>query len=71
MTASTPASGTPASSRHRPTMMAWMKATPMTPCATARMVAVDSMVNSSPRSGPTMRAKIAWLARLAGLRRRP
>ena len=63
MAASTPAKGTPATSRHRPTTMAWMKATPMTPWATARMVAVDSLVNSSPRSGPTMRVKIARLAR--------
>ena len=43
--------------------MAWMKAMPITPWATARMVATDSTVNSSPRSGPTMRPKIARLAR--------
>ena len=67
MTASTPAQGMPAISRQIPTMMAWMKATPMTPCATARMVAVDSLVNSTPRSGPTMRVKIASQARLPAL----
>ena len=43
--------------------MAWMKAMPITPWATARIVATDSAVNSSPRSKPKMRAKIARLAR--------
>lgn len=43
--------------------MAWMKATPMTPWATARMVAVEGFANSAPRSGPMMRTKIAWLPR--------
>ena len=38
--------------------MAWMKATPRTPNATARMVAVDSFANSSPRPVPTMRSKM-------------
>lgn len=38
--------------------MAWMKATPRTPCATARMVAVQSFANSSPRPVPTMRSKM-------------
>ena len=47
--------------------MAWMKAMPITPWATARIVATDSMVNSSPRSTPTMRAKIARLARSPAL----
>ena len=44
-----------------------MKATPMTPWATARMVAVDSLVNLGPRSGPTMRAKIGLGCARAGL----
>ena len=62
--ASTPAQGMPASSRQRPTMIAWMKATPMTPCATARMVAVASFVNSAPCAAPAKRSKMARLARL-------
>ena len=64
ITASTPAHGIPATSRATPTMMAWMKATPITPWATARMVAVDRLANSLPRALPTMRSKIARLLRL-------
>ena len=41
-----------------------MNATPMTPWATARMVAVDSTANSPPRAIPAIRSKIARLARL-------
>ncbi len=36
----------------------------MTPCATARMVAVASFVNSAPRAAPATRSKMARLARL-------
>ena len=60
---STPAPGTPATSRATPTTIAWIKATPMTPWATARMVAVESRVNSTARAVPTTRAKIAWQPR--------
>ena len=48
-------------------MMAWIKTTPITPWATARMVAVASLVNSLPRALPTTRSKIAWLLRLPAL----
>ena len=61
ITASTPAHGTPAISRTTPTRMAWIKATPSTPWATVRMVAVDRLAKALPRAVPTMRAKIAWL----------
>ena len=63
MTASTPAQGTPAMSRQRPTMIAWMKATPSTPLATARMVAVDRSTNSAPRVPSTTLSKIERIAR--------
>jgi len=64
MAASTPAQGTPAISRQMPTMIAWMKATPMTPWATARMVWVASLENSAPRAPlPMTRPKIASLPR--------
>ena len=59
MPARTPAHGTPAISRQTPTRMAWMKATPMTPWATARIVATARWLNSVPRSLPTTRVKIA------------
>ena len=39
----------------------------MTPCATARMVAVASFVNSAPRAAPATRSKMARLARLPDL----
>ena len=38
--------------------MAWMKATPTTPKATARMVEVASAANSAPRRLPTMRPRM-------------
>ena len=43
----------------RPITMAWMNATPSTPSATARMVALESVTNSAPRPVPMMRSKIA------------
>ena len=58
MTASTPAHGTPATSRQTPTIIAWMKATPSTPLATARMVAVDRSANSAPRPPAMIFSKI-------------
>ena len=57
--ASSPANGTPAIINNKPRTMAWMNATPRTPNATARMVAVDSFANSSPRPVPKMRSKMA------------
>ena len=61
--ASTPAQGTPATSRQMPTMMAWMKATPSTPLATARMVAVDRSTNSAPRGPSAILSKIERIPR--------
>src|SRR6516164_7175102 len=54
-----PAHGTPAIRRHKPTAMAWMNATPTTPWATTRLVAVDNSASLPPRSGPMTRSKIA------------
>ena len=61
--ASRPASGIPATSSITPIARAWIRATPMTPCATARMVAADSATNPGARSGLMIRAKIASLLR--------
>ena len=41
-----------------------MKAMPMTPCATARIVAVESPLKLSPRSRPMTRSKMARLPRV-------
>ncbi|MNL43093.1 hypothetical protein D3C87_1655880 [compost metagenome] len=56
--ASTPAPGTPLSTKPMPISSIWMKAMPTTPCATARMVAVHSAAMRGPRSSPKMREAI-------------
>ncbi|CFP58003.1 Uncharacterised protein [Bordetella pertussis] len=64
--AHSPAAGTPASRKPRPASTAWIRATPITPWATARMVAAVSCASATPCSGPAMRTPIACAARLAG-----
>ncbi|MCY1302385.1 hypothetical protein D9M70_520390 [compost metagenome] len=53
--ASSPAPGMPLTTKPRPTSSIWMKAMPITPSATARMVAVHSSTILPPRPGPDRR----------------
>ncbi|MNC65822.1 hypothetical protein D3C75_1161510 [compost metagenome] len=61
--ASSPAPGTPMSTKPTPTSSIWMKAIPTTPWATARMVAVHNTVMLGPRSGPDSRVAMAMALR--------
>ncbi|MNE31921.1 hypothetical protein D3C80_1255120 [compost metagenome] len=60
--ASIPAPGTPLTTKPTPISNIWMKAMPITPCATARMVAVHSVAKGLPRSAPETRMAMRWVA---------
>ncbi len=60
--ASIPAPGTPLITKPTPISSIWMKAMPITPWATARMVAVHSLASGLPRSSPDTRMAMRWAA---------
>ncbi|MNH33709.1 hypothetical protein D3C79_942490 [compost metagenome] len=60
--ASMPAPGTPLTTKPTPISSIWMKAMPITPCATARMVAVHNLAKGLPRSSPDTRMAIRCAA---------
>ncbi|MCY1211814.1 hypothetical protein D3C72_917750 [compost metagenome] len=62
--ASRPAPGMPLTTKATPISSIWIKAMPTTPCATARMVAVQSMASRGPRSGPNTREAICLALRV-------
>ena len=61
--ASSPAPGMPMTTNATPISSIWMNAIPTTPCATARIVAVQRSAICGPFSGPEMREAICTALR--------